>query len=102
MCRFGTYKQFTARYCEGFEGKFGWQARGSSNEEELKILLERSVMIRCVPRRCKLLGVSRWPRRNGITTQPSRTCVMPRQAVQEGRHLVAATETPFRRSRRVC
>lgn len=42
MCR----KEFGIRYCDGKEGKFGWDYTGCSNMDELRILLEERFMIR--------------------------------------------------------
>ncbi|XKL60873.1 hypothetical protein PGB90_007930 [Kerria lacca] len=39
-------KEFGIRYCDGKEGRFGWDYSGSSNMDELKILLEEKFMIR--------------------------------------------------------
>ncbi|ORX87504.1 hypothetical protein BCR32DRAFT_264267 [Anaeromyces robustus] len=38
--------KFGLRYCDAKETKFGWDFTGSSNLSELKLLLERTVMIR--------------------------------------------------------
>ncbi|GAB0092908.1 SWI/SNF-related matrix-associated actin-dependent regulator of chromatin subfamily A-like protein 1 [Sergentomyia squamirostris] len=48
MCdkSFFTYKEYTKRYCAGYEGTFGWNADGQSNLEELNLLLMRKFMIR--------------------------------------------------------
>ena len=43
---FNDYDQFTLRYCDAKIGRFGREVRGSSNETELKLLLEGVVMIR--------------------------------------------------------
>eukprot|EP01041_Mallomonas_annulata_P007973 gene7973-16320_t len=43
---FSDYDQFTVRYCDAKAGRFGWETKGSSNESELKSLLEGCVMIR--------------------------------------------------------
>ncbi|KAG4066477.1 hypothetical protein HA402_007113 [Bradysia odoriphaga] len=41
-----TYKSFTTRYCAGKQTKFGWDASGQSNLNELNLLLCRKFMIR--------------------------------------------------------
>ncbi len=38
--------QFGVRYCNSFQGPFGWQHNGSSNEDELHTFLSNTVMIR--------------------------------------------------------
>lgn len=43
---FATYMQFTERYCNGMQTRFGWNATGSSNLEELNILLKKKFLIR--------------------------------------------------------
>ena len=44
--RFASYHQFTIRYCQGHNGSFGWVATGSSNLEELNLILRKNFMIR--------------------------------------------------------
>lgn len=39
-------KDYGIRYCDGNQTKFGWNFSGSSNMEELKLLLETRFMIR--------------------------------------------------------
>ena len=39
-------REYARRYCNAHEGHFGWDEKGSSNEEELAALLRESVMIR--------------------------------------------------------
>ncbi|XP_069671245.1 SWI/SNF-related matrix-associated actin-dependent regulator of chromatin subfamily A-like protein 1 isoform X10 [Periplaneta americana] len=43
---FPNVVKFGKRYCAGVKDQFGWNFSGSSNLEELKLLLEDSVMIR--------------------------------------------------------
>lgn len=43
---FSDYMSFTKRYCMGHQTKFGWNASGSSNLEELNIVLRKKFMIR--------------------------------------------------------
>ncbi|XP_054269665.1 SWI/SNF-related matrix-associated actin-dependent regulator of chromatin subfamily A-like protein 1 isoform X2 [Macrosteles quadrilineatus] len=43
---FPYFKEFGIRYCNGVQNKFGWDFSGSSNMEELRILLETRMMIR--------------------------------------------------------
>ncbi|KAJ4438860.1 hypothetical protein ANN_14813 [Periplaneta americana] len=43
---FSNVVKFGKRYCAGVKDQFGWNFSGSSNLEELKLLLEDSVMIR--------------------------------------------------------
>lgn len=43
---FATYHQFSERYCNGQQTNFGWNASGSSNLEELNLLLRKKFMIR--------------------------------------------------------
>eukprot|EP00105_Crassostrea_gigas_P013540 XP_011429890.2 PREDICTED: SWI/SNF-related matrix-associated actin-dependent regulator of chromatin subfamily A-like protein 1 isoform X1 [Crassostrea gigas] len=40
------YQDFGVRYCDGKKNPWGWDFSGSSNMEELQILLEESIMIR--------------------------------------------------------
>ncbi|KAI9203511.1 P-loop containing nucleoside triphosphate hydrolase protein [Polychytrium aggregatum] len=42
----GSYIQFGNRYCNGKQNRFGWDFSGSSNLNELNLLLERTVLIR--------------------------------------------------------
>lgn len=42
------YSAFTLRYCAGYTNSFGYNATGSSNLEELKHLLNKTVMVRRV------------------------------------------------------
>lgn len=44
--RFTGFRSFAERYCEGKPGKFGFEANGSSNLNELKALLSKKFMIR--------------------------------------------------------
>lgn len=41
-----TYKKFATRYCDGHQGRFGWEAKGGTNLTELYLLLTKHVMIR--------------------------------------------------------
>ncbi|XP_070504314.1 SWI/SNF-related matrix-associated actin-dependent regulator of chromatin subfamily A-like protein 1 [Chironomus tepperi] len=41
-----NYYQFTARYCNGRQSHFGWNVIGSSNLEELNMLLKKKFLIR--------------------------------------------------------
>ena len=43
---FGSYEEYTARYCDGHVGRFGWDAKGRSNLDELNRALQGAVMIR--------------------------------------------------------
>ena len=43
---FPSFIQFGVRYCNGHKSHFGWDFSGSSNLEELQLLLEEKVMIR--------------------------------------------------------
>lgn len=43
---FCSFKDYGLRYCEGKQTVFGWDFSGSSNMDELKILLEHKYMIR--------------------------------------------------------
>lgn len=45
---FGSFKEYSTRYCAGKEGTFGWDSSGSSNLEELNIILQRRFMIRYI------------------------------------------------------
>lgn len=45
---FGSFKEYSTRYCAGKEGNFGWDSSGSSNLEELNIILQRRFMIRYI------------------------------------------------------
>lgn len=38
--------EFGIRYCDGQKDKFGWNFEGSSNMEELKLVLQERFMIR--------------------------------------------------------
>ncbi|XP_030383078.1 SWI/SNF-related matrix-associated actin-dependent regulator of chromatin subfamily A-like protein 1 [Scaptodrosophila lebanonensis] len=44
--RFMTYMDFTTRYCDGKQSKFGWDANGQSNLDELKAVLLHKYMLR--------------------------------------------------------
>lgn len=44
--KFATYRPFTQRYCEGYESPFGWNDKGSSNMDELHVVLQKKFMIR--------------------------------------------------------
>jgi SWI/SNF-related matrix-associated actin-dependent regulator of chromatin subfamily A-like protein 1 len=44
--KFATYFTFTQRYCQGHQAQFGWIADGSSNLDELNLLLRKTFMIR--------------------------------------------------------
>uniref|UniRef100_A0A1B6KTZ9 SWI/SNF-related matrix-associated actin-dependent regulator of chromatin subfamily A-like protein 1 n=1 Tax=Graphocephala atropunctata TaxID=36148 RepID=A0A1B6KTZ9_9HEMI len=43
---FPYFKEYGMRYCAGVQNRFGWDFSGSSNMEELRILLETRFMIR--------------------------------------------------------
>nr|XP_023019905.1 SWI/SNF-related matrix-associated actin-dependent regulator of chromatin subfamily A-like protein 1 [Leptinotarsa decemlineata] len=43
---FGTFYDFSKRYCDGQQTAFGWNASGKSNLEELEIILSKKFMIR--------------------------------------------------------
>ncbi|KAL1109987.1 hypothetical protein AAG570_014066 [Ranatra chinensis] len=43
---FKDMMEFGVRYCEGKQDRFGWNFNGSSNLDELRILLEEKIMIR--------------------------------------------------------
>lgn len=43
---FFNFKEYSIRYCEGKQSKFGWVATGQSNLTELNLLLSRKFMIR--------------------------------------------------------
>lgn len=45
---FGSFREFSTRYCAGKESTFGWDSSGSSNLEELNIILQRRFMIRYI------------------------------------------------------
>jgi SWI/SNF-related matrix-associated actin-dependent regulator of chromatin subfamily A-like protein 1 len=42
----GTKKAFEVRYCDGKQGKFGWEAKGLTNIDELRERMEPLYMIR--------------------------------------------------------
>jgi len=42
---FPYYKNYASRYCDGKMGRFGFEAKGQSNAEELKAVMEK-IMIR--------------------------------------------------------
>lgn len=69
---FFTYKQYGVRYCNGKTNHWGWDCSGSSNMEELRILLEECVMIR----RLKSEVLKQLPpkTRQIIMLDPSRLC----------------------------
>uniref|UniRef100_A0A1B6GXP5 SWI/SNF-related matrix-associated actin-dependent regulator of chromatin subfamily A-like protein 1 n=1 Tax=Cuerna arida TaxID=1464854 RepID=A0A1B6GXP5_9HEMI len=46
LSAFPYFKEYGMRYCAGVQSRFGWDFSGSSNMEELKILLETRFMIR--------------------------------------------------------
>lgn len=41
-----TAKGFTARYCDAFQSQWGWDASGSSNEDELQGYLKKCMLVR--------------------------------------------------------
>ncbi|GMT19734.1 hypothetical protein PFISCL1PPCAC_11031, partial [Pristionchus fissidentatus] len=43
---FSNQKEFFIRYCDGQETRFGFQAKGATNSEELSAILQRRLMIR--------------------------------------------------------
>lgn len=43
---FNKYFEFGRRFCAGYQGPFGWDMSGSSNEDELNRRLRSSIMIR--------------------------------------------------------
>ncbi|KAJ8966600.1 hypothetical protein NQ314_003430 [Rhamnusium bicolor] len=43
---FGSFYEFSKRYCDGKQTQFGWDASGNSNLEELEIILAKKFMIR--------------------------------------------------------
>lgn len=43
---FASHHSFTQRYCEGYKSFFGWNDKGSSNLEELNVILRKKFMIR--------------------------------------------------------
>ncbi|MEN2500956.1 MAG: SWI/SNF-related matrix-associated actin-dependent regulator of chromatin subfamily A-like protein 1, partial [Marteilia pararefringens] len=43
---FGKYHDYCMRYCSGIKSPYGWDFSGSSNENELRIIMESLVMIR--------------------------------------------------------
>lgn len=59
---FGTFDQFTKRYCDGRVGEYGWEANGRSNEAELaerlaclKIQRPRSEILPFLPRKQRII-----------------------------------------------
>ncbi|XP_012259547.2 SWI/SNF-related matrix-associated actin-dependent regulator of chromatin subfamily A-like protein 1 [Athalia rosae] len=46
MPKFLGYVEYGTRYCAGVRGAFGWDFSGSSNMEELQLLLQRCCLIR--------------------------------------------------------
>jgi SWI/SNF-related matrix-associated actin-dependent regulator 1 of chromatin subfamily A len=42
---FPFYKPYAIRYCEGRQGKYGFEAKGQSNSEELRAVMSK-IMIR--------------------------------------------------------
>ncbi|KRT78671.1 helicase [Oryctes borbonicus] len=43
---FGTFINYSRRYCDGKQTNFGWDASGQSNLQELEVLLSKRFMIR--------------------------------------------------------
>ncbi|KAJ8915171.1 hypothetical protein NQ315_000423 [Exocentrus adspersus] len=43
---FGSFYEFSTRYCDGKQTNFGWDASGKSNLQELEIVLAKKFMIR--------------------------------------------------------
>ncbi|XP_063700363.1 SWI/SNF-related matrix-associated actin-dependent regulator of chromatin subfamily A-like protein 1 [Culicoides brevitarsis] len=43
---FASFKDYSTRYCAGHQTRFGWNADGSTNLEELNLLLKKKFMIR--------------------------------------------------------
>lgn len=55
--KFAAYHSFTQRYCEGHDSQFGWDDKGSSNLEELNVILRKKFMIRRTKDKITELGV---------------------------------------------
>ncbi|CAG8594392.1 11800_t:CDS:2 [Paraglomus brasilianum] len=51
---FPAFRQYGARYCNGYKGPFGWDYTGSSNLEELNWMLEQTVLIRRIKKDVEL------------------------------------------------
>ena len=45
-CYFGSYSQFTRRYCDAHHGLYGYDVTGASNQKELTFLLTQTLMVR--------------------------------------------------------
>lgn len=45
-CFFDSRKDFGVRYCNGHQGRFGWDFSGCSNMEELNLVLREKFLIR--------------------------------------------------------
>lgn len=43
---FTSFKEYSTRYCAGHQTRFGWNADGQSNLDELNLLLKKKFMIR--------------------------------------------------------
>lgn len=43
---FGSFTEYSTRYCDGKQGRFGWESNGSSNLVELNVVLQHKFMIR--------------------------------------------------------
>ena len=68
---FMSFKQFTIRYCEGQQGKFGWQANGAMHLKELHSMIKYRVMIRRL--KCHVLTQLPQKIRRVITIQCDKT-----------------------------
>lgn len=43
---FPSFMEFAQRYCEGKQGRFGYEAKGATNLEELGAVLQKALMLR--------------------------------------------------------
>ena len=43
---FGKQRDFEVHYCGGHQGRFGWDAKGSTNKDELCAVLNHTMMVR--------------------------------------------------------
>lgn len=57
---FGSFMEYSKRYCDGKTSHFGWDSSGQSNLQELEIILGRKFMIR----RTKDLVLASMPDKN--------------------------------------
>jgi SWI/SNF-related matrix-associated actin-dependent regulator 1 of chromatin subfamily A len=71
---FMSLQDYGKRYCNGFQGTFGWNFSGSSNMTELQLYMEHKLMIRRLKR--DVLDQLPSKRRQTVILQLHNTCVI--------------------------